>query len=62
MKPKTTQEWISEMKPKTTMKMRIRNLRKSLDTVNQYLKMETTSQKLRNVIIYTIIEHQNTPI
>ena len=49
MKPKTTQEWISEMKPKTTMKMRIRNLRKSLDTVNQYLKMETTSQKLETL-------------
>ena len=32
--------------------------RKRLETVNQYLKTETTSQKLRNYTIYAIRERQ----
>ena len=40
MIPKTKQDWKSEMKPKTTvnMRMRMRTTRIRLDTVNQQMK------------------------
>ena len=56
MRPKTTQEWKSEMKPITTentmMRMRMRTPRTRLETINKYLKMQETSQKLRNAKSY----------
>ena len=50
------------MKPKTISKMKMRTPCTRLETVNQYLKMETTSQKLRNAIICARRKYQTTPI
>ena len=48
----TKQERKSKRKPKATAKMRLGIPRKRMETVNQYMKMETTSHKLRNDIIH----------
>ena len=47
----TTQEWKSKMKPKSTEKIRTRIPKTRTETANQYMNMETISQKTSNVII-----------
>ena len=50
------------MKPNTIAKMKMRTPSARLETVNQHLKMETTSKKLSNDIIYARRKYQTTPI